>query len=288
MKKLISSVLILVLIFSCAAAERIGDRLQVEHCNEWITLRETPSTKADSLEQMPLGADNLILLDDDFDDFAQVSYNGEIGYALKKYLEPAEVFEGEETELNEDQRYNVNLFLSNFSEQYFAMDKGYYGANGAESSAAVLDFAINHIWFNKQNLLEEGDWEQYNIRLSSNKVAVTAKKYLNKPVKKGASDNFVLKSNYYYWEETGAHIKDGFTCYDSVELLDENRLSVYFHVYGGGEDWRNKVCYLLPEEAQQQYWCDAEGHAVINMANGSLDDRENWYLESYAIKAIDG
>lgn len=286
MKRIIAAMLAMMLVFSFAAAENIGTRMVVDHCKEWITLRETPSTKAESLAQMPLGADNLILLDEDYDDFAQIAYEGQVGYALKKYLEVAETFEGEELALDEEQRYNVNLFLSNFSEQMFAMSEGYYDSSDADP-AMVLDFAINHTWFNKHNLIEEGQWDEYNTRLSANKIAVTAKKYLNKAVKKGASENFVLQGNHYYWEETGGHVKDGFTCLDSVESIDENRIGVYFHVYGGGDEWKNKVCYLTPEEVQQDYWCNAEGHAVINLGGGDLDDRGSWFLEKYAIKVVD-
>ena len=286
MKRLFAAILVLVMLASFALAESIGTRMSVAHCNEWITLRADPSTKAESLAKMPLGADNLILLDDDFGDFAQVSYDGTIGYALKKYLEVAESFAGEELALDEEQRYNVNLFLSNFSEQYFAMRTGYYSADEADP-AEVLDFAINHTWFNKQNLIETGDWGEYNTRLSANKVAVTAKKYLNKAVKKGASQNFILKGNHYYWEETGGHLKDGFTSYDSVEKIDDSRIGVYFHVYGGGEEWKNRVCYMLPEDVQQQYWCDAVGFAVINLGGGDLEDRGSWFLEKYAVKKID-
>jgi len=287
MKRLFAAMLVLMMLTGFALAENIGDRMEVAHCNEWITLRADPSTKAESLAKMPLGADNLILLDEDFDDFAQVSYEGEIGYALKKYLEPAETFAGEEMQLTEEQRYNVNLFLSNFSEQSFALDTSHYSSEDADP-AVVLDFAINHTWFNKQNLIETGDWDAFNTRLSANKVAVTAKKFLNKAVKKGASKNFTLNGNHYYWEETGGHVKDGFTSYDSVQKIDESRISVYFHVYGGGEDWKNRVCYMASEEVQQQYWCDAVGHAVINIGNGDLDDRGSWFLEKYTVKKIDG
>lgn len=287
MKKLLTAALVLALIFAIASAETIGTRMEVAHCNEWITLRADPSKKAESLAKMPLGADNLILLDEDFDDFAQLSYDGMVGYALKEYLEVAESYTGEEIELDDDQRYNVNLFLSNFSEQYFAVAGGYYSADNADP-AEVLDFAINHTWFNKQNLIEEGDWGEYNTRVSANKVAVTAKKYLNKAVKKGASKNFVLQNNYYYWMETGGHVKDGFTCFDSVEKIDETRIGVYFHTYGSGEDWRNSVCYSLPEDVQQDYWCDTEGHAIINLGGGDLDDRSTWFLEKYAVKRMDG
>lgn len=286
MKRLFAAILILAMLMSFALADSIGDRMEVAHCNEWITLRADPSTKAESLARMPLGADNLILLDEDFDDFAQISYEGKIGYALKKYLEPVESFAGEEMQLTDEQRYNINLFLSNFSEQCFAMDIAHYNSEDADP-AVVLDFAINHTWFNKQNLIETGDWDVFNTRLSSNKVAVTAKKYLNKAVKKGASQNFTLKGNHYYWEETGGHVKDGFTSFDSVQKLDEARISVYFHVYGSGEDWKNRVCYMQPEEIQQQYWCDAVGHAVINIGDGNLDDRGSWFLEKYTIKRVD-
>ena len=284
MKKILSAILIAVLLTGGAMAELIGDRLEVIKCKEWITLREDPSKKADSLEQMPLGADDLVLLDWDHGDFARLSYDGEVGYALKEYLAVAENFGGEEIAIDEEVRFNINVFLSNFSEQGFAVREGSYLSENADAGD-VLDFAINHIWFNKQKFLEwneEGEWGEYNVRVSAAKVSPTAEKYLNKQVEKGASRNFDLDGNYYYWTETGGHVADGFVCHDSVNALDENRISVYFRVYGAGDAWDNDDCYLTPEEVQQKYWCSHVGHAVI-YTGGDLYDRDEWHLERYAV-----
>lgn len=286
MKKIIIAMLLLALVCGGAMAEALGTRMKVVNCNEWITLREDPSKKADSLAQMPLNSENLILLDEDFGDFTKLYYDGQIGYALKKYLDVAETYTGEELSLDEEQRYNVNVFLSNFSEQYFVGKEGYYTVEDKDLEAAV-DFAINHIWFNKQNQLEKGEWDEFNVRLSANKTVATAEKYLNLEIKDQKSDVFTLKDGYYYWEETGGHVNDGFVCYDKVEKLDETRVGVHFRVYGAGEQWKNKDCYLTPEEVQQKYWCTQEGHAVINLDGGDLDDRSSWYLERYVIRSAE-
>lgn len=282
MKKIAAVVLIAALICACAMAEGIGTRMKVVKCNEWITLREDPSKKADSLSRMGLGEENLVLLSEDHGDFARISYNGKVGYALKEYLEPAESFEGEKITLAENQRYNVNLFLSNFSEQCFAVPEGAY-IRGESDPRMEVDFAINHIWFNKENQLEWGEWGEYNVRLPANKVNATAEKYLEKSIRDQNSNHFMLYEKYYYWTETGGHTNDGFVSCDLVEQLDENRVGVYFHVYGSGEKWKNDVCYLRPDEIGEKYWSSLQGHAVINLDGGDLYDRSSWYLERYAV-----
>ena len=63
-----------------------GRRAQVVNCNEWITLRSSPSVSASSLAQIPLGA-YVICVNDVGNEFYEVEYNGKHGYVLKAYLE---------------------------------------------------------------------------------------------------------------------------------------------------------------------------------------------------------
>lgn len=57
----------------------------VTGCDEWISLRQTASTKAARLEKIPLGA-MVSATEMNLDEFVHVNYNGKAGYALRKYL----------------------------------------------------------------------------------------------------------------------------------------------------------------------------------------------------------
>lgn len=59
---------------------------QVVNCEEWITLRSSPSTSAGFLARIPLGA-YVTCLGDTGNEFYEVEYGGKHGYALKAYLE---------------------------------------------------------------------------------------------------------------------------------------------------------------------------------------------------------
>lgn len=58
---------------------------QVVHCNEFITLRETPNTSGKEICKMPLGVDVSFIENSD-NGFAKVAYGGHQGYCLVSYL----------------------------------------------------------------------------------------------------------------------------------------------------------------------------------------------------------
>ena len=57
-------------------------------CNEFITLRQKPSTGADAICRIPVGGEMTKLAD--CGSFAYVEYQGKTGYVLRSYLKPAE------------------------------------------------------------------------------------------------------------------------------------------------------------------------------------------------------
>ncbi|MBE7063974.1 MAG: SH3 domain-containing protein [Ruminococcaceae bacterium] len=61
-------------------------QLYVINCNEFVTLRTTPSTSSAEIMKIPLGK-NVEFFSDAGNDFYKVSYNGYIGYALAAYLQ---------------------------------------------------------------------------------------------------------------------------------------------------------------------------------------------------------
>ena len=60
--------------------------LTVVNCDEWISLRTSPSTAAERITTIPLGA-KVNLISDASNGFYKISYNGRVGYALAEYLE---------------------------------------------------------------------------------------------------------------------------------------------------------------------------------------------------------
>ena len=61
--------------------------MTVVKCNEWISLRDNPSTTANKITNIPLGA-TVIFLGGAANGFYKIQYNGYVGYALAAYLQP--------------------------------------------------------------------------------------------------------------------------------------------------------------------------------------------------------
>lgn len=58
----------------------------VARCEEWISLRDTPSLDGETIDQIPLGT-YVIFVKTSTDDFWYVNYNGKLGYVLSRYLD---------------------------------------------------------------------------------------------------------------------------------------------------------------------------------------------------------
>ena len=86
-------ILLLVLLLALAPAA-LADRMIVVNCNEWVSLREAPSTKAARLMKVPLYE---MVEDCEWtdSDFIRCTYQGVTGYIQEQYLEPLEPDEPE-------------------------------------------------------------------------------------------------------------------------------------------------------------------------------------------------
>lgn len=191
--------------------------------------------------------------------------------------------------LTTNQRYNVNLFLSNFTEQGFAGSR--YGSFAVYDYDVnmLTEFAIDHCWFNRQNRLEWGDYfNGNNVRLPESQIAPIVEKYFGLSISPSHYLDYIDYSNgYYYWEETGGHTSDGFACLTSVEYWDYGMYQVWFDIYGMGENWSNDVCYFTPSEAQRYFpresWENYSGYAIIDTHGYGLDNRDKWSLYEYEV-----
>ena len=282
---------LVMLIGGSALAElMIGDRLMVDYCKEYITLREYESTDAPALDRVPKG--EWVVYNGPADDgFTKVSYNCRTGYVLAKYLNIDRVNEdyyprnyGPEVSLTEEEYYNVNLFLSNFSEVGWNWTWGYVDEQATDE--ALNDFAIEHIWFNQQDKIEDGQWGEFNVRLSDQYIPDVCRKYLGKTPGDLSRTRLDYKNGYYYWEETGGHTPGGYVILKAVEQLENGRYRVTFNVVDPGIEWNNDMCRLTLDEAlasseyAQVYF---EGTAVIDTGSSGLGDRSQWRLERWAL-----
>ena len=92
-KKILASMLLVAALLVVGGQDNTAEAswyARVVNCEEWISLRAQPSTAAQRLAAVPLGA--IILITDRYDDgyFVSAQYNGLNGYVLKEFLTDAE------------------------------------------------------------------------------------------------------------------------------------------------------------------------------------------------------
>ena len=84
MKRMLLVLLVIALCIPCGALAE--GMLKIVNCQDWVSLRSAPSTQAERLAQVPLGA----LVTGEYDPYAEFSYcsyEGVSGYILNEYLE---------------------------------------------------------------------------------------------------------------------------------------------------------------------------------------------------------
>lgn len=86
------------------------------------------------------------------DGFAQVEYDGMRGYVPAGNL-TSQTAHGAAFSITDEERSNINLFLSNFTEQGMMR----YDENDSEDGELVR-FSVWHIWFNQHDRWESGEW----------------------------------------------------------------------------------------------------------------------------------
>ena len=83
MKRMLLVLLVIALCIPCGALAE--GMLKIVNCQDWVSLRSAPSTQAERLAQVPLGA-YVTGEYDYYSEFSLCSYNGVSGYILNEYL----------------------------------------------------------------------------------------------------------------------------------------------------------------------------------------------------------
>ncbi len=292
MKRAVSLALVLILVLGLSAAARadthvprIGRFMQVVKCKQYISLRDEPDTNAWAQARLGLG-EWVMSLGQEENGFIHVSSVNGTGWALAEYLLPlGGDWQGPDMsgQLTSDQRYRVNVFLSNFTEQLFCWDHAFFGPG---DDSELVEYAINHIWFNNSEQLEWIDQGEYNVRLSDKYIQPVVDKYFGKQLHSMNARWYDYIDGYYYWTETGGHTPDGFAQITEMVDLGNDYYEVYFEIYGSGMYWENAACrYSLSQarSAYPEYWGDRRqnGYAVIYAPD--LNEMTTFKLLQFAI-----
>lgn len=291
MKKFIAMIVLLCLFSTQAMAElKLGDRASIANCREFVSLRTEPSTSAERIDKLKLKT-TVNVLDTATNGFMLVETDGNTGYVLADYLELYDDYEnwaGETMDLTDKQRYNINLFLSNFSEQRMPVYDESDALNkwGARVDNFLLDFAVQHLLFNREDKFEIGDYTMGEMRLKVEELNDIAWKYFKKRPAGLGMASYSYSGDYYYLNFADQRINGGFVSANRLEALGDSRYAVRFSIYDADCGcWENDACRLTPGEAALLYDRSAEGMAVIvvdgNGTMGSLDDRSTWRLERW-------
>lgn len=269
-----------------AADTPIGTEMEVVRCEEYVTLRNMADKKSKALTRLPLGTTVVLLSSQVVDGFYRVGTEEGTGYVLEEYLEarPDERLErAVSQELTQEQRYNVNLFLSYFTEGGFASATGFFEAGDEKQ---MVDFAVEHIWFNQHEKVErfEMEWiddKPYNVRVDKELVRPVCEKYFGYAPRELSSDYYDEVDGFFRWMETGGHGSDEFAQVTSVSALGDDRYAAYFESYGSYHWMENDCCHMTIDEVREEYPPYHIGYAEIVAED--LDDRSTYKLLRYVI-----
>ena len=178
--------------------------------------------------------------------------------------------------LNDAERYSMNLFLSNFTE--IGSDIAFYS-----DDASLVDFAHDHLWFNDYESFEYGEYPNgNNSRVSDDQIQSIIDRYFDAAPQVDLSQSrFDYDGEYYYHVETGGGANGGFALTLNVYSADDDRYYVSFLTFGTDDNWDNDSLNLNFADAEMQFGVPAHGgHAWITASD--LSDRSTYRMISFS------
>lgn len=179
--------------------------------------------------------------------------------------------------LSEDERYAMNLFLSNFTEV------GCDEVSSFSNDIDLVDFAHDHMWFNDHDAYEYGEYaNDNNCRVSDDRIQEIVDKYFLDPPKVDLSETrFDYDAGYYYHCETGGWINAGFAQAVCVCPIGDDKYFVAFMIFDSGDFWDNSALKLSVDEASEKFGTPLNfGHAIVYASD--LSARSTYKMVNYS------
>ncbi len=201
-----------------------------------------------------------------------------------------EDFTVENIEIKGNMQYDLNIFMSNFSES----DLPNFSEIKKLSYEDMTWFARSYALLNKYSLYEEADRDfdngmDCNIRIHEKYIKDIVKKYFGLSLdEKKFTENMMYYDGYFYNQVTGGQISEGFTVVNKVEKIGNNKYKVYCDVYyTDGMD--NKYYSYTQQQAEKErqkndivFVKDKTGTAIIDATD--IKDRSTYVLKEYRMQ----
>ncbi len=186
--------------------------------------------------------------------------------------------------LDSQGRYDINIFLSNFSEQHFAESVSFDAANA--DTAALVDFAYLFNYINRYSALHENSFVQNDISyvyLTIDEINRDLERFFGLSVTASAVQAAITDTTYHFvsgdrvcWAQAAGASHGSFTIVDAMYKCPDGTYEVEFTIYdftdmgGGNHITDESVYYMTAAEALRLANVEvyASGRAVVRAANG--------------------
>lgn len=181
--------------------------------------------------------------------------------------------------LTADLQYNLNLFISNFTEANLES----FDYKPADSE--LIKFAISYNTINERQRIETGEWtingNYYNRRVSDDYVFESISDHFVCPIGNIIDySQYVYYDGYFYLVFTGASVTGPMGVVTSVEELGNNRYRMYFNIYNNGGNNEGLYGYDDAYMSAKGYY-KGFGAAVFQATD--INNYYTYYLESYTV-----
>lgn len=180
-------------------------------------------------------------------------------------------------ELSGDERYELNIFLSNLSEAMYDPVNGYY-----YTEEAMISFVYIHALINSPSKLY---YEDGYMGISQDYADTTLKRFFGKtisPVDLRDAKDWFYDGEYYLRSGASGEFYGYFSIVTSVEELPSGEYNVSFNIYSDDSDYTitNKSVYGLKNaEAAASYNYCGSGTAVLKKK--TVNGKKTYEVVSY-------
>ena len=188
-------------------------------------------------------------------------------------------------QIDEKLQYELNIYLSNFSEVGFSSFKN------SPSKSDQIDFATRHIYINRKSLLNNTDLTinethcNKSIRFSN--IAEIVKQYFGITITVDEVKNYPFYKDGYIYFNSSSVQASGFTIIDKIEADGNDKYTVSFKLYNKNTNDNDSDIYEYSESDAKKLGIKDMGYsgkAVISTKN--LNDHSSFTLEYYSVSRM--
>ncbi len=187
--------------------------------------------------------------------------------------------------ISSELQYDVNIFLSNFSESNLA------SFVGSPHKDEILFYALSYNFINKPEVYEKGSFGTFsgkacNLRISETEIEKTVLKYFDISLKPSFHQQFGNYSDGFYYADSADFRDYGYTVVSKIERAEPGIFTLHFDIYSDGVSHNYNMT-----SAQAEKLAEAEGSSLRLLGSGKakiksadIHNRSTYILSEYSVK----